>query len=64
MLDKIEEIKKVALQQLDGIDSVKDMEAWRVQYLGKKSPLTQILRSSYSWKNTPPRKGKSSAIPS
>jgi phenylalanyl-tRNA synthetase alpha chain len=45
MLDKIEEIKKVALQQLDGIDSVKDMEAWRVQYLGKKSPLTQILRS-------------------
>jgi phenylalanyl-tRNA synthetase alpha chain len=45
MLDKIEEIKKEALQQLDGIDSVKDMEAWRVQYLGKKSPLTQILRS-------------------
>jgi phenylalanyl-tRNA synthetase alpha chain len=45
MLDKIEEIKKEALQQLGGIESVKDMEAWRVQYLGKKSPLTQILRS-------------------
>ena len=45
MLDKIEEIKKEALQQLDSIGNVKDMEAWRVQYLGKKSPLTQILRS-------------------
>jgi phenylalanyl-tRNA synthetase alpha chain len=45
MLDKIEEIKKEALKQLNSIDSVKDMEAWRVQYLGKKSPLTQILRS-------------------
>jgi phenylalanyl-tRNA synthetase alpha chain len=45
MLDKIEEIKKEALQQLGGIDSIKEMEAWRVQYLGKKSPLTQILRS-------------------
>jgi len=45
MLDKIEAIKKEALQQLDGIADVKDMEAWRVRYLGKKSPLTQILRS-------------------
>jgi phenylalanyl-tRNA synthetase alpha chain len=45
MLEKIEEIKKEALQQLESITSVKDMEAWRVHYLGKKSPLTQILRS-------------------
>jgi phenylalanyl-tRNA synthetase alpha chain len=45
MLDKIEAIKKGALQELDGISNVKDMETWRVQYLGKKSPLTQILRS-------------------
>jgi phenylalanyl-tRNA synthetase alpha chain len=45
MLDKIEEIKKAALQQLKEIDNIKDWEAWRVQYLGKKSPLTQILRS-------------------
>jgi phenylalanyl-tRNA synthetase alpha chain len=45
MPDKIEEIKKNALAQLEGISDVKDLEAWRVQYLGKKSPLTQILRS-------------------
>ncbi|MBN1177482.1 MAG: phenylalanine--tRNA ligase subunit alpha, partial [Dehalococcoidales bacterium] len=45
MLDKIEEIKAEALEQLDGINDVKDLESWRVQYLGKKSPLTRILRS-------------------
>jgi len=45
MLDKVEEIKTEALKQLEGIDNTKDLEAWRVQYLGKKSPLTQILRS-------------------
>jgi phenylalanyl-tRNA synthetase alpha chain len=44
MLNKIEEIKTEALKQLAGINDAKDLEAWRVQYLGKKSPLTQILR--------------------
>ncbi len=44
MLKKIEEIKAEALKQLDGIDDIKDLESWRVNYLGKKSPLTQILR--------------------
>jgi len=44
-MDKIEEIKTEALKQIDGIDNVKDLESWRVRYLGKKSPLTQILRS-------------------
>jgi phenylalanyl-tRNA synthetase alpha chain len=45
MLAKIEAINKEALKQLDGIDNVRDLESWRVHYLGKKSPLTQILRS-------------------
>jgi phenylalanyl-tRNA synthetase alpha chain len=44
MLNKVEEIKTEALKQLAGISNPKDLEAWRVQYLGKKSPLTQILR--------------------
>jgi phenylalanyl-tRNA synthetase alpha chain len=44
MLEKIEEIKTEALKQIDSIDNVKDLESWRVHYLGKKSPLTQILR--------------------
>lgn len=45
MIDKIEEIKAEALKQLEGIDNDRDLEAWHVHYLGKKSPLTQILRS-------------------
>jgi phenylalanyl-tRNA synthetase alpha chain len=45
MLDKIEGIKSAALEQLGGIDNDRDLEAWRVQHLGKKSPLTQLLRS-------------------
>ena len=45
MLKKIEEIKAEALKQLNGIDNTRDLESWRVHYLGKKSPLTQILRS-------------------
>jgi phenylalanyl-tRNA synthetase alpha chain len=45
MLDKVEGIKQEALERLNSITSVKDLEAWHVQYLGKKSPLTQILRS-------------------
>ncbi len=45
MLKKLEELKLKALQELDGINSIKGLESWRVQYLGKKSPLTSILRS-------------------
>ncbi len=44
MLNKIEEIKKQALEQLGEVNEVKELEAWRIRYLGKKSPLTQILR--------------------
>jgi phenylalanyl-tRNA synthetase alpha chain len=44
MLDKIEETKTKALTELRDINNTGDLESWRVQYLGKKSPLTQILR--------------------
>ena len=44
MLNEIEKIKTEAQKQLAGINNSKDLEAWRVHYLGKKSPLTQILR--------------------
>jgi phenylalanyl-tRNA synthetase alpha chain len=44
MQNEIEKIKTEALKQLEGISSAKDLVAWRVHYLGKKSPLTQILR--------------------
>ncbi len=44
MSAQVEELKQKALSELAGIGNVKDLETWRVQYLGKKSPLTQILR--------------------
>jgi phenylalanyl-tRNA synthetase alpha chain len=45
MIKQIEELKTEAIKELGGIKTVKDLEAWRVHYLGKKSPLTGILRS-------------------
>ncbi len=44
MQNEITKIKQEALKELAGINNPKDLEAWRVHYLGKKSPLTQILR--------------------
>jgi phenylalanyl-tRNA synthetase alpha chain len=45
MNEQIEELKQQALGELEKIDNDRDLESWRVHYLGKKSPLTQILRS-------------------
>ncbi len=45
MLPQLEELKQKALQELEGISNIKELESWRVCYLGKKSELTQILRS-------------------
>ncbi len=45
MLKQLDEIKSNALQHLEGITNLKDLESWHVQYLGKKSPLTSMLRS-------------------
>ena len=45
MSDQIDKIKDQAVRELEGIDNARDLESWRVQYLGKKSQLTQILRS-------------------
>ncbi len=45
MLQQLEELKLNALRQLENIDSATELEAWRVNYLGKKSELTRTLRS-------------------
>jgi len=45
MLKQLEELKLKALQELESINNAKELESWRVHYLGKKSPLTGILRS-------------------
>ena len=44
-MQQLEEIKQNALNELEGINNAGELEAWRVNYLGKKSPLTGILRS-------------------
>ena len=44
MLDRIEELKKGAQQELDAVKDARELEAWRVKYLGRKSDLTGILR--------------------
>jgi phenylalanyl-tRNA synthetase alpha chain len=45
MLKQLEELKLNALRELEGISSIKELESWRVRYLGKKSQLTESLRS-------------------
>ncbi|MFC2065525.1 phenylalanine--tRNA ligase subunit alpha [Chloroflexota bacterium] len=44
MRQQLEEIKTTALQELESTGNSKALESWRVHYLGKKSPLTGILR--------------------
>ena len=44
-MEKLEELKVNALQELEGINSIKDLDSWRVRYLGRKSKLTETLRS-------------------
>lgn len=43
MLQQLEELKQNALQELEGINNVKELESWRVRYLGKKSYLSNAL---------------------
>ena len=43
MLDKLSSIQQAALDALHSISSKDTLEAWRVEYLGKKSPLMTIL---------------------
>jgi len=45
MLQQLEKLKLNALQELEDINTVKELESWRVRYLGRKSHLTNILRS-------------------
>jgi len=44
MQEQLEEIRAKALSELDSISDVKELESWRVRYLGKKSGIIGILR--------------------
>jgi phenylalanyl-tRNA synthetase alpha chain len=45
MLNRLEELKRRALRDLGVITDAKELEAWRVRYLGRKSQLNNTLRS-------------------
>ncbi len=44
MLDELEQLKSKAIAELDDIGNLKELEAWRVCYLGRRGSLTSILR--------------------
>ncbi len=45
MLEQLRRIQSEALDELSKVESLRELEFWRVRYLGKKSALIQILRS-------------------
>jgi phenylalanyl-tRNA synthetase alpha chain len=45
MLEQLRELEQNALRELEAVSSAKELELWRVHYLGKKSGLTKSLRS-------------------
>ena len=45
MLPQLEELKIKAQQERESITDIKELDSWRVHYLGKKSSLTTMLRS-------------------
>lgn len=45
MLKQLEELRLEALNELNQVGELNELESWRVHHLGKKSKLTQILRS-------------------
>jgi len=44
MLQEPEKIKLDALRELEDITNIRELEAWRVRYLGRRGKLTKILR--------------------
>ncbi len=44
MLEQLKDLRAQALEELNKIGDARELEAWRVRYLGKKSSLTQSLR--------------------
>jgi phenylalanyl-tRNA synthetase alpha chain len=45
MLNQLKNLRAQALDELNDVDGPNELEQWRVRHLGRKSSLTQILRS-------------------
>ena len=44
MAQQPEQLKTEAIEELEGIGNLEDLEQWRVRFLGRKGELTLILR--------------------
>jgi len=44
MLEELEQLKATAIAEIDSLDNLRELEDWRVRYLGRKGSLTSILR--------------------
>jgi phenylalanyl-tRNA synthetase alpha chain len=44
MLEELQQLKARAIAELDSINNLKELEEWRVRFLGRKGCLTSILR--------------------
>ncbi len=44
MKDKLEIIKRESIKELEGVETLQQLEEIRIKYLGKKGELTQVLR--------------------
>ena len=44
VLNRLQELKELALRELGQVSDLRELEAWRIRYLGKRGMLTQILR--------------------
>jgi len=45
MLKQLKELKQKAAGELEAVTNIKELEVWRVRYLGKKGSLTKVLRN-------------------
>ncbi len=45
MLEQLKNLQMQALEELNEVGNPRELELWRVRYLGKKSNITQMLRS-------------------
>ncbi len=45
MLKQLDELQESALQELERVSTLESLDQWRVTFLGKKSELSQLLRS-------------------
>ena len=44
ILEELEQLKATAIAEIDSLDNLRELDDWRVRYLGRKGSLTSMLR--------------------